>query len=271
MQSFITVYNNIKEKVSFCFKQLQLDKLLINKTGRKLAIKIPEVVALALFKQKYNIATKKSIYEIFDLRYYCSYKTLVVNLNRFWLWALLILKIILQFNKSRAHCLKYTDATDIPVCLNKNAKNHQTMKNQAKWGHSGKGWFYGLKLHLTSDLKRRILALKFTTGNVCDQKVFLDLNTGLEDSLFVADTGYASAKLQRDCYLRNHSILLTKPQKSMRKLMTKFQEFIYTTRMTIEIHFRRLKLFYGLITSLPRSEAGYLANYIYSLLAYQLA
>jgi len=31
-----------------------------------------------------------------------------------------------------------------------------------------------------------------------------------------------------------------------------------------------LKMFYGLTTSLPRSAGGYLANYIYSLLAYQI-
>jgi len=57
----------------------------------------------------------------------------------------------------------------------------------------------------------------------------------------------------------------------MVKIITKFQEFLYGTRMLIELNFRSLKMFYGLVTSLPRSVAGYLANYIYSLLAYQIA
>jgi len=56
----------------------------------------------------------------------------------------------------------------------------------------------------------------------------------------------------------------------MKKLMTEFEEWPYSTRMLIELNFRNLKMFYGLVTSLPRSVDGYLANYIYSLLAYQI-
>ena len=55
----------------------------------------------------------------------------------------------------------------------------------------------------------------------------------------------------------------------MKKLATKFQTWLYGTRMQIELHPRSLKMFYGLVTSMPRSVDGYFANYIYSLLAYQ--
>jgi len=53
-------------------------------------------------------------------------------------------------------------------------------------------------------------------------------------------------------------------------MMTQFEEMLYRTRMLIELNFRDLKLFHGLVTSLPRSVGGYLANYIYSILAYQI-
>ena len=53
--------------------------------------------------------------------------------------------------------------------------------------------------------------------------------------------------------------------------MTKFEEALYGTRMRIEYNFRCLKLFYGLVTSLPRSVNGYLAHYVHSLLAYHVA
>ena len=56
----------------------------------------------------------------------------------------------------------------------------------------------------------------------------------------------------------------------MKKMMTDWQEKLYQTRMMIELNFRSLKLFYGLVTSLPKSVDGYVANYIYSLLAYQI-
>ena len=41
--------------------------------------------------------------------------------------------------------------------------------------------------------------------------------------------------------------------------------------MLIELNFRNLKMFYGLVSSLSRSITGYLANYIYAILAYVLA
>jgi hypothetical protein len=53
----------------------------------------------------------------------------------------------------------------------------------------------------------------------------------------------------------------------MKKIITFWQKKLYDTRVMIESQFRNLKMFYGLITSLPRSINGYLANYIYSILA----
>jgi DDE family transposase len=61
----------------------------------------------------------------------------------------------------------------------------------AEWGHSGKGWFYGIKLHLTSNLKRKILAFSFSPGNTHGTKIFLKLNKDL-DGIFVADAEFVS-------------------------------------------------------------------------------
>lgn len=57
----------------------------------------------------------------------------------------------------------------------------------------------------------------------------------------------------------------------MKKLATQEQNQLYDSRVQIEINFKNLKCYFGLITSLPRSVNGYLANYIYSLLAYLLS
>jgi hypothetical protein len=168
------------------------------------------------------------------------------------------------------HLVKHTDATDIPVCANKKAKYHQTMKDIANWGYSSKGTYYGLKLHLTSDLKRNVLAIKLTSANVHETQVFMGLNMNLY-GIFLADAAYISEKLSKEFHKEGERILFAKPRKNMKKLMTKLEEMLYSTRMQIELDFRNLKLFYGLITSLPRSVNGYLANYIYSLLAYLLA
>jgi len=267
MKTVIQLYDNLKQVVKFFYKQLRLDKFENNK-GRKLAISITNSISLAIFKQSNNIATKKSIYEIFKPK--CSYKTLVVNMNRFAHLALLVLVTILKINRRNSYVVKHTDSTDIPVCSNRKAKYHKTMKDLANWGYTGKGSFFGLKMHITTDLRRKLLAVRFTSGNVHDKEVFLKLNKDLL-GLFVADAGYISKKLQRDFYIEGKRLLLAKPRKNMGKIMTKFQEFLYGTRMLIELNFRNLKMFYGLVTSLPRSVGGYLANYIYALLAYQIA
>lgn len=265
MKTVIKLYDNIVTKVKFFSKQLKLK--LSKSTGRPLAIKAEETIALSLFKQSNGIKTKKSIWKIFNLK--CSYKTLCVNMNRLSLYALLILNSILHWNRKNSHPVKHTDSTDIPVCLNKNARNHKTLRGLASWGHSGKGFFYGLKMTITTDLKRKMLGVRFSSGNGNDRETFKKINKDME-GIFVADAGYISRDLERDFYIENKRILFAKPQKRMKRILTDWQNALYQTRMLIELNFRNLKMFYNLETSLPKSIDGYLGNYAYSLLAYVL-
>jgi len=267
MKTVILAFEKIKQKVELISKQLRFSKFL-SKVGRKLALSIEDSISYALFKQKQGIETKKSIFEIFKPD--CAYKTLVVNMNRWVKLAVVVLTLILKANRKHAHLVKHTDTTDLPVCLMKNVDHHKTMKGLATLSKNSKGWYYGLKLHLTSDLAKEVLAVRLTTANVDDRKGFMPLNKELE-GIFVADSGYVSEKLQRQFYQEGRRILFTKPYKTMKKLATAFELWLYGTRMLVEINFRNLKMFFGLVTSLPRSVDGYLANYIYSLLAYLIA
>src|SRR3989338_9478301 len=117
MKTSIQIYSNMVAKVKFFFKQLHLN--ISKSTGRKLAISPEETIALSLFKQKQNIETKKSVWEIF--RPPCSYKTLVVSMNRWMKLALAALALLLRINRTDQHLIKHTDSTDIPVCRKKNA------------------------------------------------------------------------------------------------------------------------------------------------------
>lgn len=267
MKTEITLFNQLKQKVSYFYNKLRFHTLE-KKLGRKLAIPIIDSVTAGLYKQTMQIATKKRVYDLLEPA--CSYKTLVVSMNRFYSLALIIFSRLLKVNRANGHLVKHTDSTDIPVCLLKNADHHRTMRSFASMWHTGKHHYYGLKLHLTTDLQRNILAVKFTSANADDRQAFLQLNRDLL-GIFVADSGYVSTKLQQNFYQEGKRILFTKPYKTMKKLATAFQFWLYNTRMLIELNFRNLKLFYGLVTSLPRSADGYLANYIYSLLAYVLA
>lgn len=266
MKPALAVYNELKEKVTFLYHKLKLFTHE-NTNGRKLSLSIIEIITLALYKQTQNIQTKIAIWK--DFQPPCSYKTVVVNMNRYAMLALFVLLQIFKMNRLNAHIVKHTDSTDIPVCLNKNARSHKTMSGLATWGYSGKGHYYGIKLHLTSDLNRKILAIRFSPANTHGTKIFMKLNADL-DGIFVADAEFISEKLSREFYQEYKRVLFARPRKNMKKLITAFQYHLYNTRMLIELNFRNLKMFFGLITSLPRSINGYLANYFYSILAYAL-
>jgi hypothetical protein len=265
MNTSIKVYNNIVSKVRFFFTHLKLN--IRKSTGRPLAIDPCDTIALLLFKQAEGIETKKAVFDIFALT--CTYKTFVVNAKNLFVYALLILKTILRRQRETAHVVKHTDSTDIPVCLNKNARHHKTMGTFASWGHSGKGFYYGLKLSITTDLHRSLLAFRFGSGNSNDRETFKEMNKDLM-GIFVADAGYISKDLEREFFIEHKRLLLAKPKANMKRLATAFQTALYDTRMQIEINFRNLKMFYNLVTSLPRSIDGYIGNYIYALLAYVL-
>jgi transposase len=267
MVTQLTTFNDLRQKVVFFVKKLKLNQY-INNQGRKLALSISDILSLALFKHAGQIETKKKLWQ--HMRPKCSYKTMVVNVNRFFWLALYILTLILNYNKQNAHLVKFIDSTDIPVCQNRKAKFHKAMRQFARWSKTGKGWFYGLKMHLIADLEGKVLAIKFTAGNIDDREVVLDLAKGL-DGIFVADAGYIKEKLGEEFYEEGKRILLVKPRANMKKLATLTDVYLYSQRMRIELNFRTLKMFYGLITSLPRSVLGYLANYSYAILAYCLA
>ena len=149
MNTSIKVFNHILPKVQFIIKQLNLT--LRKSTGRPLSIAPDVLITLGIFWKKQGIKTKKSLWQIFDP--VCSYKTLVVLLNKFAKEVLLVVSVLMKENRKYSHIIKHTDSTDIPVCLTKNGKNHRTMKDIASWGHGPKGWYYGLKMSITTDLE----------------------------------------------------------------------------------------------------------------------
>jgi len=266
------VYNNLQQRINNVIKKLNC-KLLPSgmeketHVGRPLALKLIDILTLGILRHEKGIETKKGLYELFDLP--CSYKTLVVSINRFAAYVLLLIVMMANENRKIAHLVKYTDATKLEVCLVKNAKHHKTMCDFARWGKTRTGWFYGLKLHLTIDAEGRILSFSFTPGNVDDRAQFMQLNKLLA-GIFVADAGYVSKKLAAAFYKEGVRILFTKPRKSMKKLATVAQNKLYDSRAYIETVFRNLKLFDRLVSSLPRSVEGYMGNYFYAIAARML-
>lgn len=132
MKTAIKLYSRICKMVSFMIKRLKLDRFK-RKLGRKLALSLEDIISLSLFKQRNGIETKKALYEIFEPR--CSYKTMVVSMNRFYVLGIIILLNVIRGNRKNQHIIKHIDSTDIPVCLFKNANSHKTMRGLARSRH----------------------------------------------------------------------------------------------------------------------------------------
>lgn len=265
----LSIYDNLKQIITRIAKTFNLNTSAAP-TGRPRKIPIVNTLALALYRHKSTRATKKSLYDDFKKSLRCSYKTLVVSLNKSAVLAKQIIGILMSMFAKECHPIKYTDATDIPVCLRKNADKHKTMAGLAGWGRSSKGWYYGLKMTMTRDFDGRMLGIRFSHPSMNDRDIFRSINKNLM-GILVADAGYVSKKLEQEMHIEKKRVLLIRPYKSMKKLATLFQLAIYKGRFKIEFDFRVLKLFHGLVTSMPRSVNGYLANYLHSLLSFVIA
>lgn len=262
----ITKFFSLKTIVTQVFEKLNFNEREHSK-GRKPLLTNSEIVTAVIFKQSQNIATKKSLYEILEPS--LSYNRFVVALNRVGKYLASIITEVMQCLRKEAHLIKFTDSTELPVCLVKNAKSHKTMRVLSAKSKSSKGWFYGLKLHLSADIEGRVLALKLTPGNSDDRSVFRKMNEKLR-GFFGADAGYVSKELERDFFIENERMLITASRVNMKKVATPFQIAVLNLRMRVEVHFRMLKVCYGLVTSFPRSIDGYLTHYLASITAHLL-
>lgn len=267
MNYFITKLSSLRTIVSRFFRTLKFNEREHPK-GRKPILGNSEIVTAVIFKQKQNIATKRSLYEILEPP--LSYNRFVVALNRVAKYLVAIITSVMNFLRKDAHLIKFTDSTELPVCLLKNSKRHQTMKALSAMSKSSKGWFYGLKLHLSADVEGRVLALKLTPGNSDDREIFRKMNEKLR-GLFGADAGYVSKELERDFFIPDERMLITATRANMKRLAEPWQIAILNLRMRIEVHFRMLKVCYGLVTSFPRSIDGYLSHYLAAITAHLLA
>lgn len=260
------------KKLKAVVTQLNHHYRLVKETptsGRPRKISQLDAMTLALYQHHSTRATKKSVYVDFKETLRCSYKTLVVSINAAATLCARLLFIIMRLGRKHQHLVKYTDATDIPVCLKKNADSHKTMAALAEIGRSSKGWFYGIKLTITRDADGRLLAILFTRANANDRHICQKINHDIY-GIIVLDAGYVSQELEDAMNIEDKRWLLIRPYKTMKKLMTKWQEDLYKGRFDIEFDFRSLKMFHGLVTSLPRSINGYLANYIHALTSFVL-
>jgi hypothetical protein len=268
--------------VAYDFHQALLRKLPpslprpdhVNPPTKKTKVPLVMLVSLILFKFFVGHKSWKDYYRYLKSHHHGNtigflpnYKNFMASVHKLVGYALVFLEAVRKYCKQGVN-LQFADSTKLEVCKIKREFAHKVAKGLATKSKSTMGWYYGFKLHLVCDKDGLILAWRITTATVDDRKglamVWKEL-TGM----IVADAGYLGSNWQ-EAAAELHLTLLTGVKKIMKKLMTKWQYFLLKARQRVETTFSVLKLRLGLETSLPRSEMGFFAHYVWCLLAYQM-
>src|SRR5436309_13832185 len=100
----LSILHNLKNRIHHIVNVFKLN--LTHKThpqGRPLKIANEDALALALYRHASTRATKKSVYDDCKDMLRCSYKTLVVSMNRAAVFAMKILAILMRLGRKFGH------------------------------------------------------------------------------------------------------------------------------------------------------------------------
>ncbi len=114
----LLIYDQLKRSITHLVQTFKLN-LSAAPTGRPRKIPPIDALTLALYQHRSTRATKRSVYEDLKSSLHCSYKTLVVSINKVAVLAAQLLALLMRSGAPTSHPIKYTDATDLPVCLKK--------------------------------------------------------------------------------------------------------------------------------------------------------
>jgi len=163
----------------------------------------------------------------------------------------------------------YIDSTPLPVCKMIRSNNHTTFRSLSSYGYSSTGIFYGLKLHLVIDEKKKLANFDISTGKTHDISFLQPLTIGLTGQV-AGDKGYISTQ-QKESLESRRLTLLTKQRKNMTKLPVNEKDKLFLRkRPKIETVFGKFKRFLSNGLSLARSIPGAFFEILSSLAATSL-
>jgi len=137
-----SIFTNLKRIITRICSTFKIAINEVPAVGRHRSINNLDSLTFSLYQHQSTRATKKSVYDDFKETLSCCYKTFIESVNRVAWYTIRLLFIIMRLGKKHAHLLKFTDSTDIPVCLKKKADDHKTIKELSGFGRSSKGWYY---------------------------------------------------------------------------------------------------------------------------------
>lgn len=153
--------------------------------------------------------------------------------------------------------LRFVDSTMLPVCRLVRAGRHRVAQGAAAFGKNHQGWWYGFKLHAACNARGQLAAIHFTPANESDsQQIPYLVNSATK--VAVGDGGYTASVMARRIWREHRTYILSPPHpKQRKKLLHRWQLLLLQARPKIECTFDYLKQHMLLVTSFPRSVAGY--------------
>lgn len=165
--------------------------------------------------------------------------------------------------------LSLVDSTSIAVCKNYRIKSHKVFDRLATRGKTTKGWFYGFKLHLITNLKGGIVKASFSPGNKDDRAHLKTMTSGIFGKIF-GDRGYISKTLSAE-FSQVGIQIVTRIKKNMKNiLIPMIDKILLLKRCLIESVFSRIKLLNKFEHSRHRSPTNAFVHMIACLVNYQL-
>jgi len=244
------------------------------KGGRPALILDSELLTLMIWNSLTNTCshTLKQLYDWVcmyhhqDVRSLPTYGSFVVQCHRVLPKLIAVVSLTMQSHTP----LRFADGTKLPVCRNHRVKHHKVAKAVAAWGKNHQGSYYGFKLHAAIDHLDRLVAIVFTPADRYDGQLLEQL-VNESTRVAVGDSHYGASTTRRKVWKNFKTIVIAPPHyKQMKQVMAGWQQLLLDLRSKIECTFDTLKEHLGLVSSFPRSVAGYFVHYLRVILGYQM-
>lgn len=198
-----------------------------------------EVLTIALMQGYFGNATLARTYALVkanarrafpDL---CSYQQWLARLHR--LTSLVGQMLEAARTQDEWGTIFLLDSKPLPMCLAlRHGRVRLLREDGAHFGKTSKGWFFGFKLHLLTDLAGRIIGAVLTPGNWTDRDVAPALAEFVEGGTAIGDLGYRGEELAQLLAEETGLLLLTRAEVGQR------QALLASVRARVETTFSQL-------------------------------
>jgi hypothetical protein len=238
--------------------------------GRLPCLSSPEIIAILV----YNVVTLhqqtlKDLWLMLTLYHekdfhVPAYSTFVQEVHR----ALPLMQKLLSESLVPAP-INFIDATFLEVCTLPRAQRYSVARDHVAFGKNHQGWHFGFKLHVAVNRNGLLSSILITPGNIYDAQVLPDLVKKYM-KICVGDSAYNASVMRKYIWNKYNILIVASPHFTQRKKITAWwQTKLLSMRSKIESSFDYLKQHLHLVSSFPRSLAGYFVHYFRILLGYQ--